>query len=112
MYLIYSDRIDVAVKEDLKFRPVKLNNRKVEDEYKYLNILGTGSFGQVRKAEHLKTGELRAIKIVYKRDFTIREKREMLQEVKILSELDHPNIIKVYEYFEDSKYIYIVMELC
>ena len=26
--------------------------------------------------------------------------------------LDHPNVLKLYEYFEDRKYIYLVTELC
>ncbi len=30
----------------------------------------------------------------------------------MLAVLDHPNIIKVYEFFEDQFYLYIVMELC
>lgn len=34
------------------------------------------------------------------------------EEVKILSKLDHPNIVKYYETFDDVKYIYLVMEYC
>lgn len=30
----------------------------------------------------------------------------------ILKQLDHPNIIRIYEYFNEPKYIYIVMEYC
>jgi len=32
--------------------------------------------------------------------------------VEILKSLDHPNIIKVYEFYSDKKYLYIVTELC
>jgi calcium-dependent protein kinase len=34
------------------------------------------------------------------------------QEFKILSNLDHPNIVKYYETYEDAKYLYMVMEHC
>ena len=34
------------------------------------------------------------------------------KEINILKSLDHPNIIKVYEFFKTEKYIYIIDELC
>ena len=34
------------------------------------------------------------------------------KEINILKNLDHPNIIKVYEFFKTDKYIYIINELC
>ena len=33
-------------------------------------------------------------------------------EISILQQLDHPNVLKLYEYFEDDKYVYLVTELC
>lgn len=35
----------------------------------------------------------------------------MVNEIDILKSMDHPNIVKVYEYFEDDLHFYIVMEL-
>ena len=34
-----------------------------------------------------------------------------MNEIEILKNLDHPNILRVYECFEDSKFIYIITEL-
>lgn len=34
------------------------------------------------------------------------------RELEILFKLDHPNIIKLYEIYEDNKYIHLVTELC
>ena len=34
------------------------------------------------------------------------------EEVRILSRLDHPNIVKYYESYDDIKYMYLVMEYC
>lgn len=34
------------------------------------------------------------------------------QEIAILQMLDHPNVLKLYEYFEDSKNVYLITELC
>ena len=45
---------------------------------------------------------------------TLKEKdiRRFHYEIELLKEIDHPNIIKVFEYFVDSDKIYIVTELC
>jgi calcium-dependent protein kinase len=33
-------------------------------------------------------------------------------EINNIKELDHPNILKLYEFFEDEKRIYLVTDLC
>ena len=40
------------------------------------------------------------------------QNRSVLNEVDILKTLDHPNVLKIFEYFEDDRYYYIVMEHC
>ncbi len=61
---------EVKFVEDLSARYICRKTYSIESEYKYHEILGIGSFGEVRTAEHIASGEMRAIKIVYKRDFT------------------------------------------
>ncbi|NWY96139.1 CDPK3 kinase, partial [Loxia curvirostra] len=34
------------------------------------------------------------------------------QEIDIMKNLDHPNIVKLFETFEDDEKIYLIMELC
>lgn len=41
-----------------------------------------------------------------------KEKIRLKYEIDILKNLDHPNIVKLYEVFEDKHYIYLVTELC
>lgn len=54
------------------------------------------------------TEEKRAVKVMQRgKD----EKKAMITEVKTLSTLDHPNIVKTHEYFEDEKRFYLVNEL-
>lgn len=36
----------------------------------------------------------------------------MRNELCILKKLDHPNVVKIYEFYEDTYNIYIVSELC
>lgn len=40
------------------------------------------------------------------------EKRMLFNEINILKEIDHPNIVKMYEFFEDEKRYYLVTEIC
>ena len=61
--------------------------------------------------EHNLTGETRAIKVILKPP-EVEELQRILNEVCALLQLDHPNIAKLYEYFEDRKAIYMVTELC
>ena len=39
------------------------------------------------------------------------EKRMFFNEINILKDLDHPNILKMYEFFEDEKRYYIVTDI-
>lgn len=62
-------------------------------------------------ATHLSTGERRAVKVVDK----VKLKGKIAQldlEFRILMELDHPNIIKIFEIFETNELIFIVQEMC
>jgi len=36
----------------------------------------------------------------------------LFNEINILKEIDHPNIVKMYEFFEDEKRYYLVTEIC
>lgn len=61
------------------------------------NFLGT--FGDVRICLHKPTNQQRAVKILYKSNMTPEDERMLKNEINILSKLDHPNIVKMYEYF-------------
>ena len=49
--------------------------------------IGKGSFGEVRRATHKISGLKRAIKIIPKRDCTIRHQKKILNEIEILKKL-------------------------
>ncbi|XP_053990245.1 calcium-dependent protein kinase 5-like [Hylaeus volcanicus] len=81
-------------------------------DYYDLNVksLGKGSFGSVVGARDLRTGSLRAVKIVYKPK--VANVTRLKREILIMKALDHPNIIRLFEVFEDTKNLYLVMEIC
>lgn len=60
---------------------------------------------------HKPTNEKVAVKMYdrYKL-MDVQRKKSALREIKILSRLSHPNVIKLYEAIDTSKYVYLVME--
>jgi calcium-dependent protein kinase len=87
----------------------------LEDISKYYTIIesiGKGHYSTVYKA-HLNTDISKkfAIKSVDKKR-SKNAKTATYNEIMILSLLDHPNIVKFYEVYEDKSHIHIVMEYC
>ena len=66
----------------------------------------------MRKCIHRVTKAIRAVKLIRKDIMTAEEEIAFKEEIDILSKLDHPNILKLYEVFTDDKRYYIVTELC
>ena len=64
----------------------------------------------MKRIKHKDLGEDRALKIIKKK--SIKEDTSFLNEIQIMQSLDHPNVLKYYECFEDEFNYYIVMEFC
>lgn len=100
--------------DDLRLKPsnfVLLNKKHPSEVYKQIGEIGEGSYGSIIKVKHRLTHEIRAMKIIQKRRMAYGiDENKILEEIKILKSLDHPNIIKIYEFFVDKINFYIVME--
>eukprot|EP00435_Cladocopium_sp_Y103_P042950 s1923_g12.t1 len=81
----------------------------IDAEYEFKELLGEGSFGKVHKAQHRRTGILRAVKEIPQ---TGTGDDDFELELKALQALDHPHIVEVIEYFDDISNFFLVMELC
>lgn len=88
------------------------NHGKFRENYQIGNVLGQGAFGEVRKCINRITKAIRAVKLIRKDAMTPEEEQAFQDEIAILSKLDHPNILKLYEVYTDEKRYYIVTELC
>ena len=51
-------------------------------------------------------------KFINTRDAHEETKNSILKKVELLAELDHPNIVRVHEYYEEQNYIVIIMSHC
>ena len=74
------------------------------------NELGKGSYGTVQLGRLKGTKVNRAIKIIDKSKVSNVERFRL--EVEIMFRLNHPSILRLFDYFEDKKFIYLVLELC
>ena len=83
-------------------------------DYQPGNKIGSGGFAEVRRCVHKISGMMRAVKIYNKSLFPEEYLKSggLQQEIEIIKKLDHPNLVKVYEYYEDDKSVYITMEFC
>jgi len=87
------------------------NQKTIDEVYRRdAKQLGKGTYGEVTACTHIETGQRRAVKVIARSK--IRNWERFQTEVRILQQLDHPNVIKLYEYFEDETNVYLVTELC
>ncbi len=86
--------------------------RKEDFESLSSSNIGSGGFGKVYKVKHRVSGNIYAIKVINKAKILESDMAEQMKlEVKIMYKLDHPNIIKLYNHFEDDESFYLVLEL-
>ncbi|XP_075121607.1 serine/threonine-protein kinase PLK4 [Leptodactylus fuscus] len=85
---------------------------RIED-FKVLNLLGKGSFACVYRAQSINTGIEVAIKMIDKKAMQrVGMVQRVRNEVEIHCQLKHPSILELYNYFEDSNYVYLILEMC
>eukprot|EP00474_Spongospora_subterranea_P005628 CRZ06086.1 hypothetical protein [Spongospora subterranea] len=79
------------------------------DHYHILEPIGEGSFGKVYKGRRKSTGQLVAMKFIVKRGKTCISM--LRQEIAILQDLNHANIILLLDWFETNTEICVVTEM-
>ena len=72
-------------------------------------IINEGKFGTVRLGVHKKTQRQVAIKILSKKDLEKKERGldQVRVEVEIMKICQHPNIIKLYDVYENPESLFI-----
>ncbi|UJR09328.1 hypothetical protein I4U23_013571 [Adineta vaga] len=103
--------IDTNAKEDSSIPDV------VREKYIVSKEIGRGAYGEVKLCFIRGTCNRFAMKIIAKKHFTILGaqahsfNQQIQSECKILQELDHPCIIRVYDIYDTSNAVYIILEL-
>ena len=80
------------------------------DDILLIQKLGKGSFGEVYLSQNVNSNKIFATKKIDKKKVVGENKKYFDSEIKVLQNLNHPNIIKIYKVKETQNNYYIVME--
>lgn len=98
-------------KSDTKVKP-KVEQPKI-NQFRLGKKLGGGRFGNVYLAEDKETKTIYAIKVMNKSKIKEADMvQQVFWEIKLQTYMNHPNILKLYGFFDDIKNIYLVLEYC
>ena len=82
------------------------------DSYDINYEIGSGAYSKVYEVKEKVSQDIRACKYIAKKDFKEEDIKKFEKEIAILKEFDHPNIIKLYDYFNTPNSFYLIMEKC
>nr|XP_036673055.1 mucin-5AC isoform X5 [Drosophila suzukii] len=110
---IPQDQIDNIMSGIANTGNVKMNNhrKKLRQRFDIIKKLGQGTYGKVQLGINKETGQEVAIKTIKK--CKIEAEADLVRirrEVQIMSSVHHPNIIHIYEVFENREKMVLVME--
>ena len=86
-------------------------NKAFEKDYTFLKTISNGAFGVVKSAIEKTTGNEVAVKIIEKKNASVSEMSKTKQEVNILKQLSHPNVVSYINSIETTSKMYIIIEL-
>ena len=96
--------------KEIKNNETQKTTQKIGN-YEIIKIIGEGTFGKVKLAKNIPTGELVAIKILEKSKIEDNDDLACVtREIKFLKGLHHINLISLYEIIETARNYYIIME--
>jgi serine/threonine protein kinase len=72
--------------------------------------LGAGAFSVVYEVTHKKSQHVYAVKVAHKEGLTEEDLVALKDEISVMNELKHPNIIQLLEVYEEISTFYVVME--
>jgi len=116
--LLWSRAMDSATKS-ASIQP-KQKKQSLHDLFQVMKKIGEGATGNVVLAKDRATEQRRAVKAVHKtpggealtpQQLKVQEEF-VRREVKVLSSMDHPHIIRLHQHFEDDQGWYLVLEYC
>ena len=91
----------------------QINKENIFDVYDFCGKISSGYYGKVEKACFKgDPSKFYAVKTIAKANLSQKNLNNLICEIQVLAKLDHPNIVKYYETYDDDKNFSLVMELC
>lgn len=91
----------------------QINKEDIHDVYDFCGKISSGYYGTVYKACFKNDpSKFYAVKTIAKSNLSQKNLKNLILEIQVLAKLDHPNIVKYYETYDDEKYFSLVMEYC
>ena len=114
-YLGYNSILPSNV-NDLKLKTQNLIKKRSDNPFNYYTQqkeLGAGSYGTVYRVINNVSKLPRAMKVIPKQYIANGvDSEQITNEINILRALDHPYIMRIFEFFEDNNNYYLITELC
>lgn len=90
-----------------------IHDRDTDESFEITAMIGRGGFAQCFAVRNLKTQLDFAAKIIKKSELIrAKNKQKLLSEIKIHLSVNHKNIVKLFTYFEDKDFVFLIMEIC
>jgi calcium-dependent protein kinase len=85
------------------------------NDYVVIKDIGTGTYSKVQLVQHKINLSIRAMKVIKKKKkkgTNQTNENDVYKEVDLLIKMDHPNIVKIFEFYNGEKEYYLIMEYC
>ena len=85
------------------------------NDYVVIKDIGSGTYSKVQLVQHKINLSIRAMKVIKKKKkkgTNQTNEHDVYKEVNLLIKMDHPNIVKIFEFYNGEKEYYLIMEYC
>ena len=110
---LYKDKTESNQNRKIEKKISKINESNIFDKYIQICILGQSNFSIVYKVKNKLNNQLRALKQIPKENIeNVNDTKNIVFSINILRNLQHPNLVQLYEFYEDEKNFFLIYDLC
>ena len=108
---IYQDKSEKSDDTPNSKVEIKTSNTNIFEKYIQLSLYAQTHYSNVYKVKNTLNNQIRAMKEIAK-DKVENETKNIINSINELRPLEHPNLIQLYEFYEDDKNYYLISDLC